>query len=118
MNKQQSHIKTLRMQSILKELIPEALSNLDDNLLKNLCINDVICKKGRYDAFVYIDKMQFEPKEQSVILKALKKASIVIQDYCMSEQGWYRCPKLHFKFDDILEYQNHMDELFEKIRKN
>ena len=35
----------------------------------------------------------------------------------MTEQGWFKAPNLHFKFDDRLEYQNRMDELFEKIRK-
>ncbi|EOH1499855.1 ribosome-binding factor A, partial [Campylobacter jejuni] len=27
-------------------------------------------------------------------------------------------PNFHFKFDDRLEYQNHMDALFEKIKKD
>ena len=49
MMKNESQIKQLRTQSILKELIPEALANLDDEVLKNLCITDVECKKGRYD---------------------------------------------------------------------
>ncbi|HEG8214573.1 TPA: ribosome-binding factor A, partial [Campylobacter jejuni] len=39
-----SEIKKLRTESILKELIPEALANLDDENLKNLCVVDVECK--------------------------------------------------------------------------
>lgn len=112
-----SEIKKLRTESILKELIPEALANLDDENLKNLCVVDVECKKGRYDAFVYLDKMFFNVHEQEKILSSLKKASRALQNYCMSEQGWYRCPNFHFKFDDRLEYQNHMDALFEKIKR-
>jgi len=111
-----SELRKLRTQSILKELIPEALSHLDDELLKGLCVTDVECKKGRYDAFVYLDKMFFSVYEQEQILSHLKKASAFLQNYCMSEQGWYRCPNFHFKFDDRLEYQNHMDALFEKIK--
>lgn len=113
----ESEIKKLRTESILKELIPEALANLDDELLRNLCVVDVECKKGRYDAFVYLDKMFFNTQEQEMILFHLKKASKALQNYCMAEQGWYRCPNFHFKFDERLEYQNHMDELFEQIKK-
>lgn len=40
-----SEIKKLRTESILKELIPEALANLDDENLKNLCVVDVECKR-------------------------------------------------------------------------
>ena len=115
--KNESQIKQLRTQSILKELIPEALANLDDEVLRNLCITDVECKKGRYDAFVFVDKMFFNAHEQELILTKLQKAANALQNYCMSEQGWYRCPKFHFKFDERLDYQNHIDELFEKIHK-
>ncbi|KAA6226259.1 MULTISPECIES: 30S ribosome-binding factor RbfA [unclassified Campylobacter] len=111
-----SEIKKLRTESILKELIPEALANLDNESLKTLCVTDVECKKGRYDAFVYLDKMFLNEHEQEQILNQLKKAAKTLQNYCMSEQGWYRCPNFHFKFDDRLEYQNHMNELFEKIK--
>ncbi len=48
---------------------------------------DVECKKGRYDAFVYLDKMFFNVHEQEKILSSLKKASRALQNYCMSEQG-------------------------------
>lgn len=113
-----SEIKKLRFESVLKELIPEALANLDDEKLKNLCVTDVECKKGKYDAFVYLDTMFFNTHEQEQILAHLKKAARTLQNYCMSEQGWYRCPNLHFKFDDRLEYQNHMDALFERIKRN
>lgn len=111
-----SEIKTLRMQSILKELIPEALASLEDESLRNLCITDVECKKGRYDAFVFVDKMFFNEQEQGQILAKLERAAGALQSFCASEQGWFRCPKFHFKFDERLEYQNHIDELFKKIK--
>lgn len=111
----ESEIKKLRTESVLKELIPEALASLDDENLRNLTITDVECKKGRYDAFVYVDKAYFNAYEQEQILKQLQKVARALQNYCMSEQGWYRCPNFHFKFDERLEYQNHIDELFEKI---
>lgn len=113
-----NELKKLRTESVLKELIPQALASLDNELLRNLCVVDVECKKGRYDAFVYIDKMSFDVREQEQILTHLKKAAKFLQNYCMSEQGWYKSPNFHFKFDDRLEYQNRMDSLFQKIRKD
>lgn len=112
-----AEIKRLRTQSVLKELIPEALSSLEDVNLNSLCITEVECKKGRYDAFVYIDKMALDEKEQKEILLKLNKISKYLQNFCCEAEGWYRCPNFHFKFDDRLEYQNHMDELFLKVEK-
>ena len=109
-------VKVLRTQSVLKELIPEALASLDDEDLKNLCVIDVECRKGRYDAFVFLDKMHFNLAEQEKISNKLKKAARALQNYCMAEPGWYKATNLHFKFDDSLEQQNRIDELFEKIK--
>ena len=61
-----AQIKLLRTQSVLKELIPQALSTLDDELLHGLCVTDVECKRGRYDAFVYLDKMMLDEREQAL----------------------------------------------------
>ena len=66
-----SEIKLLRTQSVLKELIPEALSSLEDVALKSLCVTDVECKKGRYDAFVLLDKMMLNKGEQEEILSLI-----------------------------------------------
>lgn len=113
-----AEIKRLRTESVLKELIPEALATLEDEFLRGLCVTDVECKKGRYDAFVYLDKMAFDDKEQAYVLSHLKRISKYLQNHCMEAEGWYRCPNFHFKFDDKLEYQNHMDSLFDKISKD
>lgn len=109
-----AEVKRLRTQSVLKELISEALATLDDELLRGLCVTDVECKKGRYDAFVYLDKMAFDEREQEYVLAHLKRVSRHLQNHCMSAEGWYRCPAFHFKFDDRLEYQNRMDALFNR----
>ena len=110
-----AQIKLLRTQSVLKELIPQALSTLDDELLHGLCVTDVECKRGRYDAFVYLDKMMLDEREQVYILSHLKRVSPVIQNFILETEGWFRAPRLHFKFDDILERQNAMDKLFAKV---
>lgn len=110
-----AEVRRLRVQSALKELIPEALSQLDDVYLKGLCVTDVECKKGRYDAFVYLDKMMLDEREQAYVLSHLKKVSKHIQNHCMAAEGWFRAPNFHFKFDDRLEYQNRMDSLFDQV---
>lgn len=110
-----AQIKLLRTASVLKELIPQALSTLDDAMLKGLCVTDVECKKGRYDAFVYLDKMMLDECEQAYILSHLKKISPVIENFILETEGWYRSPKLHFVFDDSLEKQNAMDALFAQV---
>ncbi len=113
MNSQE--LKRLRTASVLKELLSEAMCALSDPLLCGLCVNDVDCKRGRYDAFVYLDKMALDENEQKVVLEKLKKARNFLQNYCLESQGWYRATNLHFKFDDTLERQNKMDALFAKI---
>ncbi|RAZ51879.1 30S ribosome-binding factor RbfA [Campylobacter hyointestinalis] len=110
-----AEVKRLRTESILKELIPEALSTLEDAYLKGLCVTDVECKKGRYDAFVYLDKMMLDEIEQAYVLSHLKRVCKYIQNHCMAAEGWYRAPNFHFKFDDRLEYQNRIDKVFDKI---
>ena len=111
-------IKRLRTESVLKELIPEALASLNDAVLRGLCVTEVECKKGRYDAFVYIDKMMLDENEQKEVITKLNKVSRYLQNYCMEAEGWFKSPKFHFKFDDRLEYQNYMDDLFEKMYKD
>ena len=45
------------------ELIPEALSNLDDNRINSLPITEVNCKNGKYDAIVYFDGSDYDKNE-------------------------------------------------------
>ncbi|WP_297573920.1 30S ribosome-binding factor RbfA [uncultured Campylobacter sp.] len=115
--KNQAELRRLRTSSILKQLIPEALSTLDDPTLCGLCITDVECKRGRYDAFIYLDKMFFTKEEQDEVLRKLSKVKYYLQTYCMEAEGWFRSPIFHFKFDESLEHQNKMDELFSKAQK-
>lgn len=111
----EAKIKIQRTQSVLKELIPEALSTLSDVELRGLCVTDVQCSRGRHDADVYLDKMMFDQNEQDEILKKLKKVSSFLQSHCASAEGWYKSPKFHFKFDEQLEHQNKIDDLFAQI---
>lgn len=110
-------IKLQRTQSVLKQLIPEALATLNDEMLQGLCVIDVDCTRGKYDATVYIDQMMFDENEKRYVLEHLKRVSRTLQNYCMQMEGWYRCPNLHFKFDDTLEKHNKIDALFEQVAR-
>ncbi|MDR0408366.1 MAG: 30S ribosome-binding factor RbfA [Campylobacteraceae bacterium] len=113
----QQDVKLKRVESILKELIPQALSELEDEQLVGLCVTDVVCHKGRYDAEVYLDKTLLDESEISQIYAKLNKIKKYIQNYCAVEEGWFRAPNLTFRFDNLLEEQNRIDKLFKEIEK-
>jgi len=110
-------IKLQRVESVLRELVPEAISTLSDETINNIPVIEVECSRGKYDANVYLDPSFVTPEEESQIVRRLQKASGYIENYCKQAEGWYRCPKFHFRFDHSLEKQNKMDDLFKKIEK-
>lgn len=112
-----AEIKRKRTDSILKELIPEAISQLSDERIREVDVVEVQCAKGRSDAKVFLDPSYFTPQEQSALKRLLEKARPIIEEYCMKDQGWFRCPKLTFVFDDTLEKTQNIEALFAKIAK-
>lgn len=114
----EAQIKLKRTESILQELIPEALANLNDKRLHELNITEVKCSRGRSDAKVFINPTSLSQEDRAVYLKQLKKARPIIEDFCLKEQGWYRCPKLTFEFDEQLQKSKTIEELFKKISKD
>lgn len=112
-----AEIKLKRTDAILQELIPEAIAQLNDARLHELDVVEVRCAKGRSDAKVYLDPHDYTEEERTAFLKQLKKARPIIEDYCLKEQGWYRCPKLAFVFDDQLEKTQTIEALFKQIEK-
>jgi ribosome-binding factor A len=110
-------IKVQRKESLLKEIIPEALSQMNDGRIRGLNVVDVVCSRDGSDAKVYLEKSYLNEKEQREALRQLKQARGYIQNYCLKSTGWYRVPNLTFTFDDLLETENRMEELFEKIKK-
>ncbi|EQB35570.1 ribosome-binding factor A [Sulfurimonas hongkongensis] len=113
----EAEIKLKRMESILVELIPEALGHLNDKRLHDLEILEVKCSRGRSDAKVYINPSNFKESEKIAYLKQLNKARPIVEDFCLKDQGWYRCPKLTFEFDTQFEKSQNLEELFKKIEK-
>ena len=106
-----------RTESLLMELIPEALSNLDDNRINSLPITGVNCKNGKYDAIVYFDGSDYDKEEVKSIISALNKANGRIKTDVLASTGWYKCPNFKFELDTSLEKSKHIEDLFAKIKK-
>jgi len=114
----EAQIKLKRTESLLCELIPEALGSLNDKRLHDLDILEVKCSRGKSDAKVYINPSEYTEQEQREYLKLLRKVRPIVETYCLKDQGWYRCPKLTFEFDKQLEISQNIEELFKRISKD
>lgn len=108
-------INLQRTESLLEELIPEALSSLNDHRITSLTITEVDCKNGKYDAKVYYDGSDFDKNEQKEIRVALRKANGAIKSYILGATSWYKCPDFTFLVDDMMEKRAHMEDLFSQI---
>jgi ribosome-binding factor A len=104
-----------RTQSLLMELIPEALSSLNDSRIKSLTITDVDCKNGKYDANVYYDGSDYSEEELKEIYDCLKKANGRLKSYILNATSWYKCPDFTFFIDDMMDKRARMEDLFSKI---
>jgi len=113
----QEEIKRHRVESILKEIIPEALGTLDDSRINGLLVTDVVCSKGRSDARVYLEKSFLSQKEQGEALKQLRAVSGYLQNHCKQSEGWFKAPRFTFEFDEQLEKISKIEKLFQQIEK-
>ena len=113
----EAKIKLKRTESVLAELIPEALGAMNDKRLHELDVIEVKCSRGKSDAKVYIDPAEFTEQEKRDYLKLLRKARPIIETHCLKDQGWFRCPKFTFEFDEQLKKTQNIEELFKKISK-
>jgi len=110
-------IKRKRVESILKEILPEALSTLEDSRINSLLVTEVICSRGRSNAKVYLDKSYLNEKEQGEALKQLRAVSAYLSTYVRESEGWFKSPKFTFEFDNQLEEISRIEALFKEIGK-
>jgi ribosome-binding factor A len=99
--------------NVLKDVVQEALSTLEDINLSSLTISSIDGSKNKSDVKVYIFFEDFDEKE---ILKRLKKASKMIMNNAFISSGWVHFPKLTFHIDHSFEKQKRIEELFAKIK--
>ena len=114
----EAEIKLKRTESVLAELIPQALGSMNDKRLHDLNVIEVKCSRGKSDAKVYIDPSEFSEQEKRDYLKLLNKARPIVETYCLKDQGWFRCPKFTFEFDEHLKKTQNLEELFKQIAKD
>ncbi len=110
------NIKEQKLNSYLKELVQEAISCLEDIRLNSLSVVEINTSKGKQSAEVFLDKTSLDDKEQKDALKALHKASHFLEQEIIAKSGWFKSPKLTFKFDDSLSNINRLEEIFKKIK--
>ncbi len=111
----EAQIKIKRTESVLLELIPQALGQMNDKRLHELDIIEVSCSRGKSDAKVYINPHDLTEQEKRDYLKLLRNARPIVETYCLKDQGWYRCPKFTFEFDEQIAKSKNMDDLFSQI---
>jgi len=114
----EAQIKLKRTESVLLELIPQALGAMNDKRLHEVDIIEVVCSRGKSDAKVYINPHSLTEEEKNVYLKLLRNARPIVETYCLKDQGWYRCPKFTFEFDEQITKSKNIDELFKRIAKD
>ncbi|APW64685.1 MULTISPECIES: 30S ribosome-binding factor RbfA [Arcobacteraceae] len=107
-----------RTESLLMELIPEALSTLGDARINTLAITHVNCKNGKYDALVYFDGSDYEKKEITQMISLLNKANGRLKSHILASTGWYKCPDFKFLNDTALEQSRNIESLFAQINKS
>ncbi len=113
----EAQIKLKRTESVLLELVPQALGAMNDKRLHELDIIEVKCSRGKSDAKVYINPHDLTEQEKRDYLKLLRKARPIVETYCLKDQGWYRCPTFTFEFDEQLKKAQSIDDLFKQIAK-
>jgi len=111
-------INLQRTESLLVELVPEALSALSDSRISSLPITGVNCKNGKYDATVYFDGSDYDKNEINQIISLLKKANGRIKSHVLASTGWYKCPNFTFVNDTSLAQSKNIEALFAQIRKD
>lgn len=112
------NIKHQRLESLLQEILSEALSQLNDIQINTLTITGVKCSKGKQSAEVFIDGTDIQDTDRMQILKKLKKAEGILKEYVLHTTQWFRSPALRFSFDDSLQCANTLDSIFEIIAKD
>ncbi len=111
-------INLQRTESLLMELIPQALSQLQNSKINSLPITGVNCKNGKYDAIVYFDCNDFNKDEGKEVIESLKKANRRIKNNVKENTGRYKCPNFKIKLDKYLEKSKNKKKKKKKIKKN
>lgn len=112
------NIKQQRTQSLLQEVLSQALAQLSNPLLNSLTITSVKCSRGKQSAEVFIEATGIGQNERKAILSQLNKAQGILREYVLSSTQWFKSPSFIFKFDDSLSHARSLDCIFAQIAKD
>ena len=110
-------VKIQRKESILKEVLYEILSSMNDDRIVGLSVMDIVFSRDGSDAKIYLEKSFLTNEEQKETLKQLNKAKGFIKSQALKTTGWFKVPNMVFTFDDHFQKENRIEELFAKIAK-
>lgn len=110
-----SKILQARKEAYLLEIISSAMANLDDDRLNALEILAVKCSKGKHDAKIFVNASDIDKQAQMQILNAFNKAKHLLKEYVLSATSWYHSPNFTLVFDNTLQIQNRLDDIFKQI---
>ncbi|TLD97452.1 30S ribosome-binding factor RbfA [Helicobacter jaachi] len=108
------NIKQQRLESLLQEVLSQALAELADSHINHLTITGVKAS-SKQSAEVFIEGTDIPPQERKIILERLKKAQNILKDYVLSATEWFRAPELSFSFDDSLQNANRLEHIFAQL---
>lgn len=92
------------------------LGAMDDEILRTLSVTNVVLRRGKEHADVFLLDENFSKTKRDEILKRLKRAQNFIKTQIFASSGWFKCPNLNFVFDDWHEKSHKIDEIFSQIQ--
>lgn len=101
--KNEKMIRQKRLEAQFMQLLNESFADLDDPIFAGISVTHVVVSKGKYDARVFV--RCDDETQKTELLRHLKAASGAIREYCLQASGWFRCPKLHFEWEQNTQQQ-------------
>ena len=109
-----NQIKLKRLESLsLRELSLWFLNKSKDDDLKEVSVTAI--KITNDLSYMTIYYTCYNKEKQSHYAEALEGYKAQIRSYLASKIGARKMPELNFKYDESLDYGNHIDDLIKKI---
>ena len=106
-----------KVSSLLKEVLSQhLLEDIQNSASGLISITKIIMAKDLKTAYVYLSMFGTEQKNQ--VLEIVNKKEGYFRKVIASKTNLKYNPKLIFSHDPIIEYENKLDQLIDKIKKD